>query len=121
MTSIPGTDLTTEAARNIAARVAPVEAGAVLVALADAYDTLTQSASITEAMTLSHAIDTAKSVADRDKFSPQEAAAAWDVVDALMTLRSARERVTPDHDQEDRDGKQISRAAEAEEHTDDCD
>lgn len=67
------------------------------------------------------AIERAKFIADRDKYSPQEAAAAWDVVDALMTLRSAREHVTPDHDQDDRDGKQISRAAEAEEHTDECD
>lgn len=121
MTSIPGTDLTTEAARNLAARVAPIT-GVVLVALADAYDALVESASIVEAVTISHAIDTAKCVADQDKYSPQESAAAWDVVDALMTLRSATEHVTPDPDQDDRDGKQISRAAEAhDEEADDCD
>lgn len=68
------------------------------------------------------AIEVAKSVADRDKYSPQESAAAWDVVDALQTLRSSRERVTPDPDQDDRDGKQISRAAEVStESVDDCD
>lgn len=66
-------------------------------------------------MTLDEVIRLATRVADRDKYTPQESAAAWDVVDALTQLRTAGERVTADPDQDDRDGKTIARAAEIDE------
>lgn len=117
MTTIPGTDLTTDAARHRASRMLNEHDAALLVALADAYD----DAADVYRKTLEQAIDTAKSVADLEKYSPPESAAAWDVVDALQTLRSTGERVTVDPDQDDHDGKQISRAAETEDPTDECD
>lgn len=116
MTSIPGTDLTTEAARNRAARMLNEHDAALLVALADAYDEA--AAGWVDAMNTNmhtayeSAVRVAKSVADRDKYIPQESAAAWDVVDALQTLRTSGETVTDDLNQDDHDGKQISRAAE---------
>lgn len=128
MTAIPGTDLTTEAARNRASRMLNEHDAQLMVALADACDRLTEAydnelavGKHIERATMLIAIAQAKSVADRDKYSPQESAAAWDVVDALQTLRSAGSQVEPDPDQDDRDGKQITRATEAEDNTDECD
>lgn len=117
MTSIPGTDLTTEAARNRATRMLNEQDAALMVALADAYDAQSDEISNlhavmqhTEQATILVAIEHAKSIADRDKYSPQESAAAWDIVDALQTLRATGEKTTTDPDDDDRDGKQIARA-----------
>lgn len=117
MTAIPGTDLTTDAARHRAARMLNEHDAALMVALADAYD----AAADLYRNTVDQAIDTAKSVADLDKYSAPEAAAAWDVVDALTTLRTRGEHVTVDPTEDDHAGKQISRAAETEDPTDECD
>lgn len=84
-------------------------------------EAMSSAAAIAINETLQIAINTAKGVADRDKYSPQESAAAWDVIDALVKLQTAGETVTPDPDADERDGKTIARAAEAEDHTDDCD
>lgn len=119
MTTIPGTDLTTEAARNRASRMLNEHDAALLIALADALDGWSNPDRIRDD-TLTAAIARAKNVADRDKYSPQESAAAWDVVDALQTLRTTGEHVTADPDQDDHDGKQISRAAETEPEDDDA-
>jgi hypothetical protein len=114
MTMIPGTDLTTDAARHRATRMLNEHDAALMVALADAYEALS-------AASLDVVIDTAKRVADLDKYSPPESAAAWDVVDALTTLRTRGEHVTVDPTEDDHTGKQISRAAETEDPTDECD
>jgi hypothetical protein len=115
MTTIPGTDLTTEAARNRALRMLNEHDAALMVALADAYDTLAEQSSSAVDAAYQTAIDHAKSIASREKYSPQESAAAWDVVDALATLQTAgTDAPTPDPESDDRDGKQITRAAEHE-------
>lgn len=119
MTAIPGTDLTTEAARNRAARMLNEHDAALLVALANTVDRYAMMATYNDG--LDDAIEQAKNAADRSIYSPQEATAAWDVVDALQVLRSSGTHIEADPDQDDRDGKQISRAAEAEDPTDECD
>lgn len=126
MTEIAGTDLTTDAARNwVANHEIHPEARRLVLLLADAYDTQVEAAEhAVRAAVVNVARDvltTAGGVADRDKYSPQESAAAWDVVDAIRTLWTRHETAVPDPDADDRDGKTIARAAEAEDHTDDCD
>jgi hypothetical protein len=120
MTTIPGTDLTTEAARNRASRMLNEHDARLVYALADALDAVIDPEQIRDE-TLCAAIARAKNTADRDKYTPQESAAAWDIVDALQTLRTTGAQVEADPDQDDHDGKQITRAAEAEDNTDECD